>query len=77
VKEKESSPLSDVKPADAIGTISNRTRASRFSIVIVAVVGFFVLAFFVGLLLRTIFDKSNTPDIPSVELSHVLAILTV
>lgn len=59
---------SGVKPADALGQLSERTRASRMSVAIIAVVGFFVGAFLIGLLVQTITHGSNAPDIPKVEL---------
>ncbi|MEK7613765.1 MAG: hypothetical protein AAB439_02740 [Patescibacteria group bacterium] len=70
MKEEREPHTSPVKPADALGTLSNRTRVSRYSGLLVAVVGFFVIAFFIGLLFRFVFDESNTPDIPTVDLKQ-------
>lgn len=58
----------DVKPADALGRLSERSRASRLSLVVVAVVGMIVIAFIGGALFRTITNGSNTPEVPKVEI---------
>lgn len=59
----------DVKPADALGKLSERTRASRVMVVVIAVVGFFVIAFLVGLIARGVGGGiDNAPDIPRVEI---------
>lgn len=67
--EKKPSLVNEVKPADALGTLSRRARASRFSYLALFLVGFVVLAFLAGLIGRSLFGGgSNVPDVPRVEL---------
>lgn len=60
----------DVKPADALGRLSERARASRFSGLIVALIALIVLAFLVGMIIRGVSGGfNNAPDIPRVNTS--------
>lgn len=58
----------DVKAADALGRLSERSRSSRIVFVVVVVIGFFALAFAVGFLITSVGNGGNTPEIPTVEL---------
>jgi len=65
---EEQNTKESVKPADALGTLSRRTRASRFVVVIGAVILVFALVFLVGLFLRGFSTGSNAPAVPKVEI---------
>lgn len=66
---QENDTKQEVKPADALGRLSERTRVSRFWAVIIAIVGIFLLAFLIGLLVRGVSGGlDNAPDIPKVEI---------
>lgn len=57
-----------VKPADALGTLSRRSRASRVFGVVSAVAGALVLALLAGLIFRFVIGGAdNAPDVPLVE----------
>lgn len=58
----------DVKPADALGTYAARTRASRYSLLVVGVLGLLALGLLVGLLVSTVTGNSAQPDVPQVDL---------
>ena len=60
--------FSDVKPANALNTLGERSRASRVWIVIIALVGVIVFAFLGGALFRAVTGGTHTPEIPAVEL---------
>lgn len=58
----------DVKPADALGTLEGRSRASRVSFIIIVVISFFVLIFLTGLLVQSIRGGDNIPHVPKVDI---------
>lgn len=59
----------DVKPADALGKLAQRSQASRTTTVIIAVVVLFALVFAIGLVIRSV-QKSgtNAPSVPNVDI---------
>lgn len=58
-----------VKPTDALGRLSERARSSRLTLVVVVIAGIFLLAFFIGLIVRGVSGGvNNAPSIPRVEI---------
>lgn len=67
--KRDTNTKESVKPADALGRISERTKGSRLSLLIVGVIGLFVVAFLIGLIVRGVSGGiQNAPDIPGVEI---------
>lgn len=58
----------DIKPADALGTYAARTRASRYPLLIIGLVGLLAAGLLVGLIVRTVTGNSAQPDVPQVDL---------
>ena len=58
----------DVKPTDALGRLAERSRGSRITLVIVAVVALFAFAFAVNLIIQSVRSGGNAPNVPRVEL---------
>ncbi|XKT74180.1 MAG: hypothetical protein ACJKTH_02365 [Patescibacteria group bacterium UBA2163] len=57
----------DVTPANALGRLSERTQASRFTGLLIALVLVFVLALLIGLVVRGVTGKENVPEVPRVN----------
>lgn len=63
-KEKD-----DVKPANALGRLSERSRSSRIAVVVISLIGFFLLVFLIGMIVRGVLGGiDNAPDIPRVDI---------
>lgn len=60
---------SEVRPSDALGRLNERTKGSRVTVVIIAVVALIVGAFLIGMIVRGVSGGiENAPKIPSVEI---------
>lgn len=66
-EEQHTESEKDVTPANALGRLSERTQASRFTVLLIALVLVFVLTFLIGLVVRGVGDKGNIPEVPQVN----------
>lgn len=59
----------EVKPANALGKLSERSRSSRIGVVVISLIGFFLLVFLIGMIVRSVSNGiDNAPDIPRVDI---------
>lgn len=66
-EEQRTEGEKDVTPANALGRLSERTQASRFTVLLIALVLVFVLALLIGLAVRGVVNKENIPEVPRVN----------
>lgn len=61
--------FADMKPAGALQRLSERSKGSRLSVLIIAIIGLFVFAFVIGLVVKGFSGGINrTPDVPRVDI---------
>ena len=57
----------NLRAANALERLNERSRGSRVSLVILAVFGMIVLALAIGFIFNSVRNGGNTPDIPTVD----------